>query len=127
MGATDFNDLSAGRDAVEAFNNAIREARYEHGHGGYSGTIAEKHGFTVVPAIPRISSAKLADMIAGDVEPTTQATKDAVRRFSDAYEDKWGPALCIELAGKELANAKLAMGLKGTRKKVFCFFGIASS
>ena len=32
-------------NAREAFNDAIRDAAWEHGHGGYTGTIAEKSNF----------------------------------------------------------------------------------
>ena len=47
MGATTFITVGWGRGAREAFNAAVEHAQYEHGHGGYSGTIAEKHSFTL--------------------------------------------------------------------------------
>lgn len=45
MGATDFMTESNGKDVGEAYRNAVQDARYWHGHGGYSGTIAEKDGY----------------------------------------------------------------------------------
>jgi hypothetical protein len=42
MGATNFYTEAEGKTFAEAFSNAVREARHWHGHGGYSGTIAEK-------------------------------------------------------------------------------------
>ena len=42
MGATNFYTEAEGKTLAEAFSNAVREARHWHGHGGYSGTIAEK-------------------------------------------------------------------------------------
>jgi hypothetical protein len=45
LGATTFFTIGKGKNATEAFDNAYREAAYESGHGGYTGTIAEKHGF----------------------------------------------------------------------------------
>lgn len=51
MGATNFEVIATGKTAREAFLSAVDEARYWNGHGGYTGTIAEKPGFTefVVP------------------------------------------------------------------------------
>jgi len=44
MGAEDFSIGALGKTAEDAFSRAIEDARYEHGHGGYTGTIAEKAG-----------------------------------------------------------------------------------
>lgn len=46
MGATNFETTATGKTLAEAFRNAVDDARYWHGHGGYSGTIAEKPGAT---------------------------------------------------------------------------------
>lgn len=48
MGAQDFVTVAQGKTAREAFQAAQRDARFEHGNGGYTGTIAEKPGFTVI-------------------------------------------------------------------------------
>ena len=42
MGATQFSNIGVGKDLGEAFQRTVRRAQYEHGHGGYTGTIAEK-------------------------------------------------------------------------------------
>ena len=47
MGATNFETRAPGKTASEAFDNAVQDAIYWHGHEGYSGTIKEKSGFTV--------------------------------------------------------------------------------
>jgi len=44
MGAADFSTTALGKTAEDAFSTAIHEAAYEYGHGGYTGTIAEKGG-----------------------------------------------------------------------------------
>jgi hypothetical protein len=44
MGAANFETVSSGKTAKEAFSRAVERAQYEYGHGGYSGTIAEKGG-----------------------------------------------------------------------------------
>lgn len=45
MGATTFFTFATGKTASEAFASAQAEARYDHGHSGYTGTIAEKPSF----------------------------------------------------------------------------------
>ena len=45
MGATNFETTATGKTAREAFLNAVNDAYYWNGHGGYTGTIAEKPGF----------------------------------------------------------------------------------
>lgn len=46
MGGTSFETTATGKTAREAFANAVSEAHYWSGHGGYTGTIAEKPGFS---------------------------------------------------------------------------------
>ena len=48
MGACDFSVVVKGSSSHAAFNVAVDEARYEYGHRGYTGTIAEKRGFVMI-------------------------------------------------------------------------------
>jgi len=48
MGASTFYDVAYGRTPEEAFDAAVREAEYDYGHAGYTGTIAEKHDFVMI-------------------------------------------------------------------------------
>ncbi|MFK0142472.1 hypothetical protein [Streptomyces murinus] len=52
MGAYDFITTSSGDDVDTAFDRARDEAAWEHGHGGYTGTIAEKDEFVMVADSP---------------------------------------------------------------------------
>ena len=45
MGAVDFAATGTGSTAEEAFKAAVSHAQHMDGHGGYSGTIAEKSYF----------------------------------------------------------------------------------
>jgi hypothetical protein len=63
MGAVDFTQVAVGADAREAFAKAKRDAQHEHGHGGYSGTLAEKHSFVLVALPPRQTLAKLLALL----------------------------------------------------------------
>lgn len=55
MGADTFTTRATGKTAGEAFRFAVEDARHEHGHGGYSGTLAEKHEFVLIKdALPPV-------------------------------------------------------------------------
>lgn len=95
MGACDFVDLVKEPDLEKAFNKAVDSAQYEHGHGGYSGSIAEKGNYVVINAKPRTEAEafKFADavMSAEWNEAATQAERAAYQQV----RDKWGPAGAI--------------------------------
>ena len=69
MGATSFFTRATGNSPTGAYNEAVREALYERGHGGYTGTIAEKSGYALFN-IP------LAEMPTREISQR-QWTKDA--------------------------------------------------
>jgi hypothetical protein len=117
MGATSFSAVGVGRDVREAFNNAVEEAHYENGHGGYTGTIAEKPSYVVHEAPSRISAEKFAGWVEdwsnyeydhnkSFLKAIPTKYRDRVKRAHDNYDDKWGPAVAIPLAGKELKEFK---------------------
>ena len=83
MGATTFSVTFPGKTAKEAFAAARTDAQYQHGHGGYSGTIAEKNDFVMI---------KLPD----GVDPRAYANQ-LIECQDERIDDKWGPAGCIAL------------------------------
>lgn len=83
MGAMTFFGEGAGSNAQEAFNNAVEQAQWEHGHGGYTGTLAEKNEFTMVP-------------LPDDEDPYSYAER-LIHEGDPRVSDKWGPAGCVEL------------------------------
>lgn len=50
MGGCTFYNEVEGKTAKAAFTRAVEDAQYESGHGGYTGTIAEKHSFVMIDA-----------------------------------------------------------------------------
>lgn len=89
MGAMTFMTIEVGKNATEAFRRAVEAARWEHGNGGYSGSIAEKRSFVVI-ACPE-----------GE-RPMPYANK-LLDEGDERIDDKYGPAGCIELGdGKYL-------------------------
>lgn len=98
MGACNFIEHGRGKTPAEAFSAAVQHAQWKHGHVGYSGTLAEKHDFVVIP-VPE--GEKLTP------EHYAQALMDA---NDSRIRDKWGPAGCIHIKDDE-----------------YLFFGRASS
>lgn len=67
MGAADFCQFIKGDSLRNAFIEARDQARYEHGSGGYTGTLAEKHDYVLIareplhPAIAETLARRLLD------------------------------------------------------------------
>ena len=101
MGAETFYSEASGKTADSAFAEACSQARYDHGHSGYTGSIAEKHDFV---KIAKVDTSKEAYDLAGKL----------LDEQDSRIDDKWGPAGCIEFKGK-------------ASMPVFLFFGWASS
>lgn len=84
MGASTFSEFAKGTSRKEAFRQLVEDAQYEYGHGGYSGTIAEKSEFVVCgQAKTRKEAFALADKL--------------IDEGDDRIDDKWGPAGCIDV------------------------------
>lgn len=119
MGAQDFSQTANGATAREAFRNAQDAARYEHGHCGYTGSIAEKDGYVVIrdtldEVIARAEPREAARLTEAKGKPAIVVAcaiaNALVYMCDERVDDKWGPAGCIEVAPGE-----------------YLFFGIASS
>lgn len=93
MGADTFMQSGKGKTAKEAFSNAVNDAQYDHGHGGYTGTIAEKTSYVEIQ-IP--------------IEFDPMGHKAPIRRAADyatylinnddpRIDDKCGPAGAIKV------------------------------
>lgn len=85
MGACNFTTVARGNSAKDALRNAIEDARYENGHGGYTGTIAEKDSLVMIS------------------KPEGEDLYEFANRLIDEddsrIKNKWGPAGCIKLDG----------------------------
>lgn len=89
MGAETFYVRSKGKTAQAAFDAAVKDAQYEHGHGGYSGTIAEKGSFVMIPCT------------ATDPKEIFMLAEKLVDDGDSRIDDKWGPAGCLPLGKGE--------------------------
>ena len=97
MGATNFACIGKGKDADEAFLAAREEALYEDGHGGYTGTIAEKDGFKLVTLTEAEKNSP--DLFYAKIDELTD----------NEFSDKWGKAGCVKM-----------------KEDTYYFFGMAS-
>jgi len=82
MGQTVFTARGVGDTIAEAFNNAVEYARYQYGHAGYTGTIAEKTSFVIIP-LPEGRSAE-------------SYAYELLDNSDERINDKWGPAGAIK-------------------------------
>src|SRR5437763_10936334 len=89
MGGTTFEDYAWGRTPQEAYDLAVAEAIFSHGHEPYSGTIKEKDGYVMID-VPTKWKGK-------EIEYASHLIDEDDYRISD----KWGPAGCILLESKD--------------------------
>jgi hypothetical protein len=59
MGACEFAIDNIGKTVAEAFDQPVESARFNYGHAGYTGTMAEKDGFVLIDRPPRITADRL--------------------------------------------------------------------
>ena len=129
MGAEYFEAVAIGKSDLDAFRNAKQTALWDHGHSGYSGSIAEKPGCKLLnPPQDTPIAATLAYIDLAyheNLEKVPEALRGWAQKASDiANGSKWGDALCIELTPDE------AEGYGETCPsdyKVYLFVGYASS
>jgi len=130
MGADNFETFSAGKDAQEAFRTAVDDAAYEYGHGGYTGTIAEKRNFEVFTIPEGVTIRQLIRWLemsyngVSDEVPTEH--HKLVMRVAPVYNNKWGPAVCFEVLGDLAEEFRVRRNLDA-ETRIFLFTGYASS
>ena len=126
MGAEAFVSVSSlCNNADEAYRLVVRDAQYEHGHGGYSGTIAEKSGYYLIPRPhgmrPETIEKAVWDLFNSYDEKAhkywkRKIAKEVYDTIVEAWDkDKWGPAACMKVTDR------------ATGKNKYMFFGMASS
>lgn len=86
MGSNVFCQYQPTPDPAAAFREAAERAAYENGHGGYTGSLAEKRSYTVIDKLPRSRS---------DAQAYASALIDA---NDERVNDKWGPAGALAVA-----------------------------
>ncbi len=98
MGGETFTTRGKGPTLERAFHNAVETARWDYGHAGYSGTLAEKNEFTEIP-LP-------------EGKDPYQYAEELIAAGDPRIDDKWGPAGALKMPDQE---------------NTWLFFGWASS
>ena len=123
MGAVDFATMARAKTAADAFRQAVDDALYESGHGGYTGTIAEKNGYqlTTIPdgVEPRTYCRWVEDVACGEslAKVVPEDHRAQVKRDARVYSVKYGPALCAKLDDGKADEDK---------EPAWLFFGVAA-
>jgi hypothetical protein len=87
MGSQTFFTSAKGKTPKDAFAEARRRAEYDSGHGGYTGTIAEKHEFVMIE-VPTGRDFR-------------EFTSELIEKGDRRVDDKWGPAGCVKISDDE--------------------------
>lgn len=98
MGAETFVTTGKGPTLERAFHNALETACWDHGHAGYSGTLAEKTEFIEI-SLP-------------EGKDPYQYAEELIAAADPRINDKWGPAGAFKVPDEE---------------NTWLFFGWASS
>jgi hypothetical protein len=106
MGGTTFMTTMSATEPVDvAFARAVEQAAWEHGHGGYTGTIAEKHGYVLFTIPSGLTTRDVMELLRKFEENAWARDEDKVpvvippgldlARMFQVYDDKWGPAVAF--------------------------------
>lgn len=89
MGAETFSEYGWGKTPREAFQAAHEDACHEYGHGGYTGSLAEKSSYVMIDVPPQWKGR--------EEDYAYHLIEEGDRRI----DDKWGPAGCILVESKD--------------------------
>jgi hypothetical protein len=97
MGAQSFYNKSKGVSARDCFQDQMQLAKHEHGHGGYTGTIAEKSSYTNSRKPKEFDAENWIKLLEYFDEEENKENEHyyALKKDSEVYHNKWGDALCI--------------------------------
>ena len=114
MGAEQFVEFGSGKTMQDAFEKVREQALWEFGHGGYSGTIAEKGSVREIKMkIPQaMIDARDGDLISAADDFAYYLMDIGIEDPSPNHwwDDKWGPCAGFHV-----------------KDDMYCFFGWASS
>lgn len=99
MGADSFTAVGLHPDINTAFQQAHEDAVRHYGDRGYTGSLAEKHSYTVITTTPHTR------------EAAYRLAKELIYDDDDRIDDKWGPAGAIPLT-KVTAERTASLGFK---------------
>jgi hypothetical protein len=137
MGASEFSVISVGKDADEAFTRAKEAAFYDFGHSGYTGSIAEKPSFIILPRAESIGYEEIEDRFMRDDDdwclahwPKRYTSSEAMApdtfNVVEIYQDKWDDCFAVKLTDEE-RKSKDYINHRCPDSEAWFFFGLAST
>ena len=122
MGATTFTTSAKGRTAEEAFRTAREDACHWHGHGGYTGSIAEKGGLVLITDDGRALRARVDAAVAA-LRVIARSVRepgktDPARLQARLEREVRGVELAISVWDLEGSKAEIARTLRGELKRL---------
>jgi len=100
-GAAEFSHFVKGTDPGKLFRELVDHARHESGHGGYSGTIAEKPGFKIRSRTP-MSMAAARNFVDKDIDKN----------------DKWDDAFAVPISeSKDLGSQDIEIVVEASSEQ----------
>jgi hypothetical protein len=109
MGARDFCNVGISPTVERAFWEQVTRALIEHGADGYTGSIAEKYEFVLVPKPQQFTAAQIAhwafgweESAGGTMTEVPIVAHEIVASMASLIRDKWGPAIALEMARSEV-------------------------
>lgn len=138
MGGSTFDGTHVGPDARTVFSEAHDQAAWDHGHGGYTGTLAEKHDYVTLP-VPPLDDITIDEFVQTvlrgpgwdegatwtietwnggkwESRPASDAVVPHLERAFKAVDDKWGPAGLIDITDTPDGQAVLARWLEHAKE-----------
>lgn len=95
MGADPYATYAYHEDLKTAFWSAVEECLYANGHGGYTGTLAEKDAVTDLGVVADNESEAME--WAEDLMGSDWSGRTDIPGYDKYQHDKWGPANAIKI------------------------------
>ena len=77
------------QDVESRFNAHVEECCYDHGHAGYTGTMAEVTGLTITDEV--------FDTVKGAEDYLDGSFDEDTNEYSEGACKKWGPAIAVRV------------------------------
>lgn len=92
----------------DAFLQARDQAAYDHGHGGYTGTLAEKHSFSMIHrARSEASARRIVETLSGNGSGPIPIYRPEV---IEIFDDKYGPAGAVRYPHDDKTDGVIFFG-----------------
>ncbi|MGW0731697.1 hypothetical protein [Streptomyces sp. NPDC002851] len=99
MGAVDFFTIATGDNLETAFKTVREQAAWDHGHSGYTGTVAEKDKVTLINEPQRSE------------EDATLRAEELINNDDPRVSSKYGPAGALPITTDTGEDGWLIFGL----------------